>query len=54
MSRLERNDIDDEVEAVRDGERSLLVAIECDVLETIRRRPLALACEGQRPPVSEK
>src|SRR5439155_26480756 len=46
VRRLERNDVDDDVEAVGDGECALLVAVERDVFDTHWRDPLGLARHG--------
>jgi hypothetical protein len=48
---LERNDVDDELEAVRDGERAFLVSVEGDVFEARGRRPLGFARNGDLPAV---
>jgi hypothetical protein len=48
---FERDHVDDELEAVRDCERAVLVSVERDVLDPARRRPLALAGECQLPTV---
>jgi hypothetical protein len=48
---LERNDVDDEVEAVRDGERAFLVSVERNVFEAFLRRPLGFARNGDLPAV---
>jgi hypothetical protein len=54
MCSLEGNDVDHEVEAVRDGQGTSLIAVERDVLVFLGRRALALACERQLPAVSQK
>jgi hypothetical protein len=51
VRRLERNDVDDEVETVRDGERAFLVSVERDVFEAFLRRPLGFARNGDVPAV---
>jgi hypothetical protein len=51
---LEGNDVDHKVEAVRDGQRTILIAVERDVLVLRSRRALALAGERQLPTVSQK
>jgi hypothetical protein len=51
VRRLERNDVDDDVEAVRDGECALLVSVECDVFDTYGRGPLGFARNGDLPAV---
>lgn len=51
MRFFERDDVDDEVVAVRDCERAVLVSIERDVLDPVGIRPLALAGERQIPTV---
>jgi hypothetical protein len=51
MRCLERNDVDDEVEAVGDGERAVVVSVEGDEVEARRRRPLGLSRDGDLPVV---
>jgi hypothetical protein len=51
---LERDDVDDEVEAVGDGERAVVVSVEGDVVEARRRRPLGLSRNGDLPGVSNE
>jgi len=51
VRRLERNDVDDEVEAVGDGECAFLVSVECDVFEACGRRPVGFARNGDLPAV---
>src|SRR4029077_2330528 len=48
---LEGNDVDNEVEAVRYGQRTILIAVERDVLVVLSRRALALPGERQLPAV---
>jgi hypothetical protein len=52
VRRLERNDVDDEVEAVGDGECAFLVSVECNLFEARGRRPLGFARNGGLPAVS--
>jgi hypothetical protein len=54
MCSLEGNDVDHEVEAVRDGQGTILIAVERDVLVLLGRRALALAGERQLPAVSQQ
>jgi hypothetical protein len=51
---LEGNDVDHQVEGVRDGKRTILIAVERDILVLLSRRALALAGERQLPTVSQK
>ena len=51
---LEGNDVDHEVEAVRDGQGTILITVERDVLVLFSRRALALPGERQLPTVSQK
>jgi hypothetical protein len=52
MRSLEGNDIDHQVEAIRDGQGTILITVERDVLVLLSRRALALAGERQLPTVS--
>ena len=54
MRSLEGNDVDHQVEAVRDRQGTILIAVERDVLVLLGRRALALAGERQLPAVSKK
>ena len=54
MRCLERNDVDDEVEAVGDGERAIVVSVEGDVVEARRRRPLGLSRDRDLPVVRQR
>jgi hypothetical protein len=54
MCSLEGNDVDHEVEAVRNRQGAILIAVERDVLVLLRSRALALAGERQLPAVSQK
>ena len=54
MCNLEGNDVDHEVEAVRNGQGTILITVERDVLVLLSRRALALAGERQLPTVSQK
>jgi hypothetical protein len=54
MCRLERDDVDDEIEAVGDGERVWLITVERDVVEACRSRPLGLAGERDLPAVGRE
>jgi hypothetical protein len=38
VRRFERNDVDDEIEAVRDGKRLIVVAVKLDEVELVERR----------------
>jgi hypothetical protein len=38
VRRLERDDVDDEIEAVRDGKRLIVVAVKLDEVELVERR----------------
>jgi hypothetical protein len=49
MRRFERDDVDNEVEAVGDGERAFLVSVEDDVVEARRGRPLRLTRQRYLP-----
>jgi hypothetical protein len=49
---FERDHVDHEVEAVRNGQRAFMVAVECDVLEPVGRLALVFACERRLPAVS--
>jgi hypothetical protein len=51
VRRFERDDVDDEVEAVGDRQRSVLAPVERDVIEARRRRPLRLAGKRDVPTV---
>jgi hypothetical protein len=51
---LKGNNVDHEVEAVRDGQGTVLITVERDVLVLLSRRALALAGERQLPTVSQK
>jgi hypothetical protein len=51
---LKGNDVDHEVEAVRDGQGTILITVERDVLVLLSRRALALAGQRQLPTVSQK
>ena len=51
MRRFERDDVDDEIEAVGNRESAVLVPVERDVVEAIANRPLSLACERYVPAV---
>jgi hypothetical protein len=54
MRSLEGNDIDHQVEAIRDGQGTILITVERDVLVLLSRRARALARERQLPTVSQK
>jgi hypothetical protein len=54
MRSLEGNDVDHEVEAVRDGQGTILVTVKRDVLVLLSRRALTLAGQRQLPTVSQK
>ena len=49
MRRFERDDVDDEVEAVGDRQSIVLVPVERDVVEAITNRPYGLARERYVP-----
>jgi hypothetical protein len=51
MCRLVRDDIDDEIEAVGDGDGARLITVERDVIEARRGRSLGLAGERELPAV---
>jgi hypothetical protein len=53
VARVERDDIDDEIEAVRDGKRPSLVAIELNVL-VLGVVTLGFPGERQLPAVARK
>ena len=46
---FERNDVDDEIEAVGSRESTVLVSVERDVVEAFANRPLGLPCERYVP-----
>jgi hypothetical protein len=54
VRRFERDDVDEEVEAVGDRDRAFLVAIERDVFETRRSGTLGLSGERDLPAVRGK
>jgi hypothetical protein len=54
VSGLEGNDVDEQVEAVGDGERFIVVAVERDVIEWVGRRPLVASRNGDLPVVSQR
>ena len=49
VRRFERDDVDDEIEAVGGRKSAVLVPVERDVVEAIVNRPLGLACERYVP-----
>jgi hypothetical protein len=51
VRRFERDDIDDEIEAVGRRESTVFVSVERDVVEAFANRPLGLACERYVPAV---
>jgi len=51
MCRLVRDDIDDEIEAVGDGDGTWLITVERDVVEARRGRSLGLAGERELPAI---
>jgi hypothetical protein len=51
VRRFERDDVDDEIEAVGNRECTVLVPVERDVVEAFASRPLGLACERYVPVV---
>jgi hypothetical protein len=51
---LKWDDVDNEVEAVGDGECAFLVSVECDVFEGCWRRPVGFARNGDLPAVRSK
>jgi hypothetical protein len=54
VRRFERDDVDDEVEAIGDRESIVLVPVERDVVEAIANRSLGLACERYVPVVGSE
>jgi hypothetical protein len=51
VRRLERDDIDDEIEAVGNRESTVVVPVERDIVEAVANRPLGLACKRYVPTV---
>jgi hypothetical protein len=51
---LKGNDVDHEVEAVRDGQGTILIAVERDVLVLLGPRALAPSGERQLPAIFQK
>jgi hypothetical protein len=51
VRRLERDDVDDEIEAVGSRESTGLVPVDRDVVEAFADRPLGLACDRYVPVV---
>jgi hypothetical protein len=54
VRRFERDDIDDEIEAAGNRARTVVVPIECDVVEAFAGEPLGLAGERYVPVVGGK
>ena len=54
MRRLERDHVDDEIEAVRNRQRAFLISVERDVVEARQHMPLGLSRERDLPAVGGK